>query len=416
MMKTNKDEIIVAFDKATVRSFDKDGRMRVSISRISKADVNPYWGKEIVGGEELGLEPDRVYYVFRPPEELEKAAPTFNNLPILAEHKFVSADSPEKDLIIGTTGSNASFDGEYLTNDLAFWDAEYIGKIESEEQRELSSSYRYTAIKKSGTYNGAHYDIVMTDIIGNHVATVPEGRAGRNVLVADSRFQPTGRVRTVKLNPKQMAALKARLPKLKVAMDEGLDTDGVVQALEQVVEEVQELADPAAAAATDADGNSEIAEMLKQVLAKLEAKPAAASDEDDEAAKKKAAEDEVAARAAEAKKADEAKNAAAMDAKIADATKGVRESIEGRFRAAQKVEPITGRVDAMAFDSAEAIYAHALKVGGMDPEKHEKVAYAGIVDVLIQTKSQDSPRVAHDAASGAKLLEMFPALGKITQA
>ncbi|WP_432778189.1 DUF2213 domain-containing protein [Burkholderia gladioli pv. alliicola] len=402
MMKTNNHEILVAFDKATVRSFDKDGRMRVSISRISKADVNPYWGKEIVGGEELGLEPDRVYYVFRPPEELEKAAPTFNNLPILAEHKFVSADSPEKDLIIGTTGSNASFDGEYLTNDLAFWDAEYIGKIESEEQRELSSSYRYTAIKKSGTYNGAHYDIVMTDIIGNHVATVPEGRAGRNVLVADSRFQPTGRVRTVKLNPKQMAALKARLPKLKVAMDEGIDTDGVVQALEEVVEEVQELAKPADAA-TDADGNSEIAEMLKQVLAKLEAKPAAASDE-------------VAERAKEAQKADEAKNAAAMDARIADATKGVRESIEGRFRAAQKVEPITGRVDAMAFDSAEAIYAHALKVGGMDPEKHEKVAYAGIVDVLIQTKSQESPRVAHDAASGAKLLEMFPALGKITQA
>ncbi|WP_244126207.1 DUF2213 domain-containing protein [Burkholderia gladioli] len=403
MMKTNNHEILVAFDKATVRSFDKDGRMRVSISRISKADVNPYWGKEIVGGEELGLEPDRVYYVFRPPEELEKAAPTFNNLPILAEHKFVSADSPEKDLIIGTTGSNASFDGEYLTNDLAFWDAEYIGKIESEEQRELSSSYRYTAIKKSGTYNGAHYDIVMTDIIGNHVATVPEGRAGRNVLVADSRFQPTGRVRTVKLNPKQMAALKARLPKLKVAMDEGIDTDGVVQALEEVVEEVQELAKPAAAA-TDADGNSEIAELMKQLLAKLEAKPAAA------------AEDEVAERAKEAAKAEAAKNAAAMDARIADATKGVRESIEGRFRAAQKVEPITGRVDAMAFDSAEAIYAHALKVGGMDPEKHEKVAYAGIVDVLIQTKSQDSPRVAHDAAGAAKLLEMFPALGKITQA
>ncbi|WP_244126358.1 DUF2213 domain-containing protein [Burkholderia gladioli] len=412
MMKTNKDEIIVAFDKATVRSFDKDGRMRVSISRISKADVNPYWGKEIVGGEELGLEPDRVYYVFRPPEELEKAAPTFNNLPILAEHKFVSADSPEKDLIIGTTGSNASFDGEYLTNDLAFWDAEYIGKIESEEQRELSSSYRYTAIKKSGTYNGAHYDIVMTDIIGNHVATVPEGRAGRNVLVADSRFQPTGRVRTVKLNPKQMAALKARLPKLKVAMDEGLDTAGVVEALEEVVEEVQELAEPAAGAAAQDEEGSLLAK-LKALIDEAGASKAAADENDDA---KKAAEDEVAARAAEAKKADEAKNAAAMDAKIKAAADGARQSIEGRFRAAQKVEPITGRVDAMAFDSAEAIYAHALKVGGMDPEKHEKVAYSGIVDVLIQTKSQDSPRVAHDAASGAKLLEMFPALGKITQA
>ncbi|WP_244121680.1 DUF2213 domain-containing protein [Burkholderia gladioli] len=402
MMKTNKDEIIVAFDKATVRSFDKDGRMRVSISRISKAGVNPYWGKEIVGWEELGLDPDCVYNVFRPPEELEAGASSFNTLPILLVHKYVTAEKPEKELIIGTTGSSAEFDGEFLNNDLAFWDAEYIEKIEDEEQSELSCSYRYTAIIKSGTYNGAQYDIVMTNIIGNHVALVVEGRAGPEVRVADSRFQPTGRVRTVKLNPKQMAALKARLPELKVAMDEGLDTDGVVQALEQVVEEVQELADPAAAA-TDADGNSEIAEMLKQVLAKLEAKPAAA------------AEDEVAERAKEAEKAEAAKNAAAMDAKIADATKGVRESIESRFRAAQKVEPITGRVDAMAFDSAEAIYAHALKVGGMDPEKHEKAAYSGIVDVLITSKSQ-TPRVAHDAASANELLAKFPALKNIKHA
>jgi hypothetical protein len=410
-MKSNKDEIIVAFDKATVRSFDKDGRMRVSISRISKADVNPYWGREIVGGEELGLDPDRVYNVFRPPEELEKAAATFNNLPILATHKHVSAASPEKDLIIGTTGSNARFDGEYLTNDLAFWDAEYIEKIESDEQRELSCSYRYTAVIKSGTYNGAHYELVMTDIIGNHVATVPEGRAGRKVLVADSQIQPPEKVRTVKLNPKQKAALKVRLPKLKVAMDEGLDTAGVEEALEEALEEVQALGEPAAAVD---DGNAEIADLLKQLLAKFEGKTASASDEDEEA-KKKAAADE-AARAEEAKKAEEAKNASAMDAKIKAAADGARQSIESRFRAADKVAPITGRIDAMAFDSAEAIYAHALTVGGMDPAKHDKVAYAGIVDVLLDARSKAPVHVATDAAGDAELLKQFPALAKINHA
>ncbi|MEX3614576.1 MAG: DUF2213 domain-containing protein [Burkholderia gladioli] len=410
-MKPNKDEIIVAFDKATVRSFDKDGRMRVSISRISKADVNPYWGREIVGGDALGLDPDRVYYVFRPPEELEKAAATFNNLPILASHKHVSAASPEKDLIIGTTGSNAAFDGEYLTNDLAFWDGEYIEKIESDEQRELSSSYRYTAVLKSGTYNGAHYDIVMTDIIGNHVATVGEGRAGHKVLVADSQIQPPRKVRTVKLNPKQLIALKARLPKLKVAMDEGIDTAGVEEALEEALEEVQALGEPAAAVD---DGNAEIADLLKQLLAKFEGKPAGASDEDEAA--KKAAQDEAAKRAEEAKKAEEAKNASAMDAKIKAAADGARTSIEGRFRAADKVAPITGRIDAMAFDSAEAIYAHALTVGGMDPAKHEKVAYAGIVDVLLDARSKAPVHVAADAAGDAALLKQFPALANIKHA
>ena len=411
MKKMNKSEVILAFDKETVRSFDKDGRMSVAVSRISKADVNPYWGREIVGWEELGLDPDRVYNVFRPPEELRRAASTFNKLPILAVHKHVSAKDPKKDLIIGTTGSNSQFDGEYLTNDLAFWDAEFIEKIESDEQRELSSSYRYVPVLENGSYNSQPYEIKMTKIEGNHVALVVEGRAGPDVLVADSQIQPPGKVRTVKLNPKQKAALKKRLPQLKVAMDEGLDTAAAEEALEAALEEVQELgADPGEARD---DGNAEVVGLLKQLLAKLENK--GACDEDDEEAKCKAAQDEE-ARAEEAKKAEQAKNASAMDAKIDAAKKDVRESIEGRFRAADKVSPITGKIDAMAFDSAEAIYAHALKVGGMDPEKHEKVAYAGIVDVLLQNRPGSPVLTASDEKTDAELHKLFPALAKINHA
>lgn len=409
MKKMNKSEVILAFDKETVRSFDKDGRMRVAVSRISKADVNPYWGREIINWEELGLDPDRVYNVFRPPEELRRAASTFNKLPILAVHKHVSAKDPKKDLIIGTTGSNSQFDGEYLTNDLAFWDAEFIEKIESDEQRELSSSYRYVPVLENGSYNSQPYEIKMTQIEGNHVALVVEGRAGPDVLVADSQIQPPEKVRTVKLNPKQQAALKARLPKLKVAMDEGLDTEAAEQALEEALEEVQALGGEPA----QDDGNTEVVGLLKQLLAKLENK--GASDEDDEEAKCKAAQDEE-ARAEEAKKAEQAKNASAMDAKIKEAIDGVKQSIEGRFRAADKVAPITGKIDAMAFDSAEAIYAHALKVGGMDPEKHEKVAYAGIVDVLLQNRPGSPVLTASDEKTDAELHKLFPALAKINHA
>jgi len=412
MMKTmNKSEVILAFDKETVRSFDKDGRMKVAVSRISKADVNPYWGREIVGGEELGLDPDRVYNVFRPPEELRRAASTFNKLPILAVHKHVSAKDPKKELIIGTTGSNSQFDGEYLTNDLAFWDAEFIGKIESDEQRELSSSYRYVPVLENGSYNSQPYEIKMTQIEGNHVALVVEGRAGPDVLVADSQIQPPEKVRTVKLNPKQQAALKARLPKLKVAMDEGLDTEAAEQALEEALEEVQALGGEPAQAQDN--GNAELVALLKQLMAKLEG--GTANDEDDEEAKRKAAQDEE-ARAEEAKKAEQAKNASAMDAKIKEATDGVKQSIEGRFRAADKVAPITGKIDAMAFDSAEAIYAHALKVGGMDPEKHDKVAYAGIVDVLIASRPGNQVLTASDDKSDAELQKLFPNLAKINHA
>lgn len=410
MMKMmNKPEVIIAFDKKSVRNYDADGRLFIERSHISKAGVNPYWGREIPGWEELGLDPDRVYNVFRPPEELRRAASTFNMLPILLVHKHVTAKDPKNELIIGTTGQNAEFDGEYLDNGLAFWSEEYIDKIEDDEQRELSSSYRYIPVLEIGSYNGQPYELKMTQMQGNHVALVVEGRAGPDVLVADSQPHLPGKVRTVKLNPKQQAALRARLPKLKVAMDEGLDTEAAEQALEEALEEVQALGSEPA----QDDGNTEVVGLLKQLLAKLENK--GASDEDDEEAKRKAAQDEE-ARAEEAKKAEEAKNASAMDAKIKVATDGVRQSIEGRFRAADKVAPITGKIDAMAFDSAEAIYAHALKVGGMDPEKHEKVAYAGIVDVLLQNRPGTPVLTASDEKTGAELHKLFPGLAKINHA
>ena len=81
MKKMNKSEVILAFDKETVRSFDKDGRMKVAVSRISKADVNPYWGREIVGGEELGLDPDHVYNVFRRPRSCAAPHPHSTSCP-----------------------------------------------------------------------------------------------------------------------------------------------------------------------------------------------------------------------------------------------------------------------------------------------------------------------------------------------
>jgi hypothetical protein len=39
-----------------------------------------------------------------------------------------------------------------------------------------------------GVYEGQHFDGIMTEIRGNHVALVRDGRAGGDVLVADSQF------------------------------------------------------------------------------------------------------------------------------------------------------------------------------------------------------------------------------------
>ncbi|MDE2442454.1 MAG: DUF2213 domain-containing protein, partial [Betaproteobacteria bacterium] len=213
------DPEIIALDRASVRSIDADRRLHIAMSNISKADVNPYYGEEIPDFEKFGLDPKRVYYMLRDPEELAKAAPTFNNLPILAKHMPVNAEAPAQELVIGSTGTDARFEEPYLQNSAVIWVQDEIDDIENESKREWSCGYRYTPDMTSGKYNGLHFDGIMRDIVGNHVALVHEGRAGPDVVVADTM-------------PKEldiMAKSPARkVANFKITMDEGIDVDDVV--------------------------------------------------------------------------------------------------------------------------------------------------------------------------------------------
>jgi hypothetical protein len=175
-----------ALDRESFRRYTPDGALHLDTTNISKAIVNEYWGREIPGCAEMGLDKDRMYRLYRDPEELKKAAPTFNNLPVLREHTPVTADSYPQSLIIGTTGSGAAFDGTYLKNSMAIWPGDDIKKIETNVKKQLSSGYRYRADMTPGkTPDGQAYDGVMRDIVGNHVAVVLEGRAGPDVVVCD---------------------------------------------------------------------------------------------------------------------------------------------------------------------------------------------------------------------------------------
>lgn len=187
-----KDALVITTSQhfaldASVRSYDIDGRLKVARSHISRACVNEYLGSEIPGCEALGLDPDRIYNLLRAPTELKRAEATFNELPILLKHDETSAAEPKKDLVVGTTGSNATFDGDYLDNSLSIWDGEAIKLIETGTQKELSCGYRYKVEMKPGVFRpGESYDGVMRSIVGNHVALVEKGRAGPDVMVGDS--------------------------------------------------------------------------------------------------------------------------------------------------------------------------------------------------------------------------------------
>lgn len=179
-----RERLVLALDKS-VRRIDQDGHLHVETANISKAMVNPYRGTEIPDWERLGLDPNRIYKLFRDPEELRKGAGSFSGKPLLSIHKALTATDHAHRLTVGSIG-DVSFDGTYLHAPLTVWDADAIAGIDDDEQRELSSGYRYDADMTPGTFRGERYDGVMRNIRGNHVALVSSGRAGSDVVVGDA--------------------------------------------------------------------------------------------------------------------------------------------------------------------------------------------------------------------------------------
>lgn len=178
---------ILAYDSAgSVRTFDEYGRLRIETTPISKSNICEYLGSEIPGYEELGLDPGRKYALLRDPVELERAADTFNSLPVLDNHTPTSADDHPREVTVGATMDNAHFEAPYLKAGMVIFDGPMIERIKNGSQRELSCGYAYEADMTPGTYEGQPYDGRMVNIRGNHVALVEKGRAGPDVLVNDS--------------------------------------------------------------------------------------------------------------------------------------------------------------------------------------------------------------------------------------
>jgi 8-oxo-dGTP pyrophosphatase MutT (NUDIX family) len=184
-------------DKDTVRSKDAEGRLHVERSNLAMERVDPYFGHEIPNSEELGLDPDKKYMLYRSAEELSKpeTVRSANNIPILGQHAGVDAKTHAKNaqLVVGSTGTDARWDAPFISNSLVFWPQEAIDEVEANSKRELSPGYRYIAKMEPGTSpDGEHYDGLMCSIRFQHLAQVEEGRQGKDVTVADTMSRAYG--------------------------------------------------------------------------------------------------------------------------------------------------------------------------------------------------------------------------------
>lgn len=228
----------IAMDRS-MRRYDGNGHLIIEKIVISKAAVNGYRGYEIPHHERLGLDPQKIYRLLRDPDELKKGAATFNGIQLMIKHIPVSADEPSKLLCVGAIGTDVEMGEEDLTSSMRVWDQEAINLIELKKLQELSSGYAYTADMTPGTWNGEHYDGVMRNIHGNHVALVDRGRIGRDAIIAD-HLPDDLREKSMKLKQGSMPKIMAVLQKIKIAQDSEItaeDAEEVVKAVGDSLEE-----------------------------------------------------------------------------------------------------------------------------------------------------------------------------------
>ncbi len=408
--------ILIAMDRAgSVRSYDADGRLHVASSNISKANVCPYMGREIPGWEEMGLDGDRVYSLLRDPQELAAAAATFNNLPVLSEHVPVTAydeNSHREDLVVGSTGTDAAFDGEYLTNSMVVWARPSIEGIELNDQREISCAYRYRADMTAGNYNGVAYDGIMRDIIGNHVALVIEGRAGPDVYVGDEQPMAIKSKRALMVSGSLIGLIRPHLAQdakvdlsgaLKGLSDKSIAKDSAVTTLAGKVFGLVQPMLAADAALSVADVKLAIDAAKDLPLGEDEDDDDIAEDEDPDVA-----EDEDKDDVAEDENLDDA--APAMDAAtvkrlVAQGRKSALAESAAIRTAEREVLPVTGEL-AVAFDSAVDVYKTGLEAMDVDLEGLPKASYGATFRAISAARSV-KPRVAQDSASVATTRTSF---------
>ncbi|WP_201752552.1 DUF2213 domain-containing protein [Pseudomonas knackmussii] len=402
----------IAFDRATVRRIDADGRMHVSMSPISKANVCPYFGREIPGGESMGLEPERIYQLYRDPGELAKGVATFNNIPLLSKHVAVSAADPQKEFVVGATGSNAEFAAPFLRNSLVIWDASAIAGIQTNEQRELSSAYRYVADMTPGVSpEGVPYDGRMTEIVGNHVALVPVGRAGADVLVSDSLPEELTPMKLSKAAAARAALHAVLLPQL--AQD---SAPAEIRKLTAKVTTAEKLAEDSAKAFPDA--KIDVKALTKSIQFALDEaeeepkKPDAAEDEDDEDKKGEDEDDEKKGEDEDEEDEPKAMDAATIALIRADARKDALKAVKALRDAEADVRPLVGEIAAM--DSAEDVYRFAMDSLGIDHKGVHPSAYSALIKLAkagSATKKPDS--IAMDAAHSSDFAKRFPTAGRV---
>lgn len=191
-MLSNSEGLVMFYrtrinNEPSKRHYDPNGFLFVDESPVMSTDVLEYLGSELTGSDKpqdvcgVIVEPDKIYKVRVPQDELEKAAHTFELLPLVNGHQWLSgsgSDGDARKYQEGTTGERAEVKDGKLFVPLKFTGKEILQRLKDGVE-ELSASYEHSLRRD----DSGKADFVAFDLTGNHIALVEHGRCGSGVRV-----------------------------------------------------------------------------------------------------------------------------------------------------------------------------------------------------------------------------------------
>jgi len=363
------------------RKIDSNGWFESQDNPISKAGVFPYVGKRIPGAPD----PDRIYYVYRPPEELADpdCVESFKLLPWTNDHPPGLLGDEEEGLtpaeqkgVQGVIGENVYYkEGVIYGNIKAFSQA--MTELIDAGKKELSPGYRSKYEWRSGEAFGQHYDVIQRQVRGNHLSLVDEGRMGPDVAVLDA----------FTLDSKDFIEMNEDENNTEVSLEDGINI------FMQMLPALQKLAAASAGTAvTDPDATTTDPDAVvtdpgaepaldEDDPDKNNGNPAVTTDEDDPNKKDdKGTADE-----------DDDKTAAALDsmdkeikALKRDGFKNVMREVTRRDQLVKRLSPHVGTFDAADMTAAEVAKYGVKKLGIAAPKGQEMAFLDGYLNGVVK--------------------------------
>ena len=306
---------------------DYNGYVFVNKRPISKVGIFEYLGSSI-GAED----PDRIYKVYRPAEELsnKETIDSFKLLPFIDDHEMLGTDATpaEEKGIQGTTGEDVYFDYDTLYGNFKIYSNSLNNSIEN-GKKDVSLGYKCKYKFETGSFNGEVYDAIQTDLRGNHIALVDNGRMGKEVSVCDSAI---------------------------ITFDNNDITTGEIPIMnDELLKALEEMMKP-------------IMEKINELSEKIDSKEVVEEETEDECKEVEDSEVNEEKKAVDIEEEKKAMAQDAMDAKIA-----LKEEFKSRDKLASEISKVVGSFDHLDMDFKEVV-SYGLKKLDIKADKGQELA------------------------------------------